>query len=158
MQESTDAVIFHTENRRYCYLHLDQRTPSIGLAGTGNGDILSFTANNTGLAPVVATIVVTPHFENGGTTCDGPAKTFTITVNPTAHVEQPVSQVVCNNESTTAVIFHTETPMVLLPTPGPTNTIDRTCRQMGQWRHTVLHGDQYRSCPCCCNDSCNASF
>ncbi len=44
---------------------------------------------NAGIAPVVATIVVTPHFENGSVTCDGPAKTFTITVNPTAEVNQP---------------------------------------------------------------------
>ena len=38
---------------------------SIGLAASGTGDIASFTATNTGTAPVIATIVVTPHFENG---------------------------------------------------------------------------------------------
>ena len=42
----------------------------------------------------MATIVVTPHFENGAITCDGPAKTITITVNPTAQVIQPAGQVV----------------------------------------------------------------
>ena len=80
--------------------------PSIGLAASGTGDIASFTATNAGTAPVVATIVVTPHFENGTVTCDGPAKTFTITVNPVAEVDQPASQVVCNN-SATAVAFTT---------------------------------------------------
>ena len=56
---------------------------TIGLAASGNGDIPSFTAINNGTAPEVATIVVTPHFSNGGKMCDGPTKTFTITVNPT---------------------------------------------------------------------------
>ena len=73
--------------------------PSIGLAASGTGDIASFTATNTGTAPVVATIVVTPHFENGSVTCDGPTKTFTITVNPTAEVNQPASEVVCNGST-----------------------------------------------------------
>ena len=80
---------------------------SIGLAASGTGDIASFTATNTGTAPVVATIVVTPHFENGSVTCDGPTKTFTITVNPTAEVNQPASEVVCNGATTTAVTFGT---------------------------------------------------
>ena len=65
---------------------------SIGLAASGTGDIASFTATNTGTAPVIATIVVTPHFENGSVTCDGPSKTFTITVNPTAEVNQPAKR------------------------------------------------------------------
>ena len=83
--------------------------PSIGLAASGTGDIASFTATNAGTAPVVATIVVTPHFENGSVTCDGPAKTFTITVNPTAEVNQPTSQVVCNNAPDNSnYLHHTE--------------------------------------------------
>ena len=81
--------------------------PSIGLSATGNGDIPSFVATNAGTAPVVATIIVTPHFTNGGKTCDGPTKTFTITVNPTGEVEQPISQVVCNGENTSTVTFAT---------------------------------------------------
>ncbi len=56
---------------------------------------------------LLATIVVTPHFENGSVTCDGPAKTFTITVNPTAEVEQPVNQVICNGAATATVTFAT---------------------------------------------------
>ena len=47
---------------------------SIGLAASGTGDIASFTATNTGTSPVTAKIVVTPHFENGSVTCDGPIK------------------------------------------------------------------------------------
>jgi len=66
-----------------------------------------FTAINAGTSPVVATIIVTPHFTNGGVTCDGPIKTFTITVNPTGEVDQPASQVVCNGSSTATVTFAT---------------------------------------------------
>jgi len=42
-------------------------------------------------------------------TCDGPTKTFTITVNPTGEVDQPASQVVCNGDNTAAVSFTTVT-------------------------------------------------
>jgi hypothetical protein len=80
---------------------------SIGLGASGTTDIAAFTAANSGIAPVVATITVTPHFDNGGVICVGQSKSFTITVNPTGEVEQPASQVVCNNASTTAVIFTT---------------------------------------------------
>jgi hypothetical protein len=53
-------------------------TPSIGLVASGSGNIASFNAVNTGTAPVVATITVTPS-ANG---CTGTPITFTITVNP----------------------------------------------------------------------------
>jgi hypothetical protein len=58
-------------------------TPSIGLAASGTGDIAAFAAVNTTQTPVVATITVTPSFTNGGVTCTGTPRTFTITVNPT---------------------------------------------------------------------------
>lgn len=56
--------------------------PSIGLSTSGTGDIPSFTGINNGVAPVTATITVTPE-ANG---CNGPSETFTITVNPTPKV------------------------------------------------------------------------
>jgi hypothetical protein len=80
-------------------------TPSIGLAASGTGDIASFTAVNLTTAPVVATIVVTPHFANGGVTCDGPTQTFTITVYPTPTVN-PVSDVAyCDGATTAPIVF-----------------------------------------------------
>ncbi len=82
-------------------------TPAIGLPATGNGNITSFSASNSGSAPVIATIAVTPHFENGTLTCDGPSKSFTITVNPTAEVDQPAGQVLCNGGTSTAINFTT---------------------------------------------------
>jgi hypothetical protein len=77
------------------------------LAATGSGNIPTFTAINAGTSPIVATIIVTPHFTSGGVTCDGPTKIFTIKVNPTGEVDQSASQVVCNGGSTTTVTFTT---------------------------------------------------
>ena len=57
-------------------------TPSIGLGANGSGNIPSFTAINTGLVPVTATITVTPSYTNASITCSGTQRTFTITVNP----------------------------------------------------------------------------
>ncbi len=107
--DNTTTVTFATINTggvtTYTWTN-DQ--PTIGLAASGIGNIPSFTAINNGTAPIVATIIVTPHFSNGGVTCDGPTKTFTITVNPTGEVDQPVSQVVCNGDKT-SVSFTTVT-------------------------------------------------
>ncbi len=82
-------------------------TPSIGLAASGTGNIPVFTAANLGTTSIVATIIVTPNFNNGSVDCSGPTKTFSITVNPTARVNQPSSQVVCNGSTTTLVAFGT---------------------------------------------------
>jgi len=104
----TTQVVFTTGNAggTTTYTWTNDK-PSIGLAADGSGDILTFIAHNTGTEPVVATIVVTPHFTNASVACDGPTKSFTITVNPTGQVNQPASQVVCNNSQTTQVVFTT---------------------------------------------------
>ena len=73
---------------------------SIGLAANGTGNISAFTAINTGTEPVIATIEVTPHFANGGVTCDGPAQTFTLTVNPTPDVSTTSLTTFCSGTST----------------------------------------------------------
>jgi gliding motility-associated-like protein len=66
--------------------------PSIGLAGTGNGNIASFNATNTGSTVQTATVTVTPS-ANG---CTGTPETFTISVNPTfIGVENGV---ICNGD------------------------------------------------------------
>jgi photosystem II stability/assembly factor-like uncharacterized protein len=52
---------------------------AIGLAGSGNGNIGSFAATNTGLIQAIATITVTPSLNS----CAGNPATFTYTVNPT---------------------------------------------------------------------------
>ncbi len=82
-------------------------TPGVGLAASGTGNIPAFAAVNNGTSPVTATITVTPTFTNGGTSCTGPTENFTITVNPTAQVNDPADQTVCNGSNTTAVNFAT---------------------------------------------------
>ena len=52
--------------------------PSIGLPASGTGNIAAFTTINGSIAPVVATIIVTPSVSN----CVGIPDTFFITVNP----------------------------------------------------------------------------
>ncbi len=80
---------------------------TIGLAASGTGTIPAFTAINNGTAPVTATITVTPTFNNGGLSCTGTVRTYTITINPTATVNTVSNQVVCNGSAATAVNFGT---------------------------------------------------
>ncbi len=97
--------------------------PSIGLAAAGTGNIAAFTATNPGTAPVVATITVTPSYTNGGIACVGTPSTFTITVNPSGQVNQPASQVVCNNSPTAPVNFTTTTPGTIFNWTNNTTSI-----------------------------------
>jgi len=80
---------------------------AIGLAASGTGDALDFTATNAGSAPIEAVITVTPYFEFDGKVCDGPAEVFSIIVNPTGQVNDPANQIVCNGASTDEVVFTT---------------------------------------------------
>jgi hypothetical protein len=104
--QTTTAVTFSTINTggttTYAWTN---NTTSIGLAASGTGDIAAFTAINTGTAPVVATITVTPTYTNGGLTFAGVPKTFTITVNPIPTVNAVANQVVCNNSQLASVTF-----------------------------------------------------
>jgi hypothetical protein len=73
---------------------------SIGLAASGSGDILSFTAINTGATTEVATITVTPT-ANG---CVGTPITFTYTVFPIPNVYPISEQILCAGDASTAVV------------------------------------------------------
>jgi large repetitive protein len=70
---------------------------NVGMPGSGTGIIPSFKAINSGSSPVVITITVVPQLVQGPLTCEGPPMKFTITVNPSAQVNNPGSQVICNN-------------------------------------------------------------
>jgi len=74
---------------------------TIGLGASGNGTIASFTATNTGSIQTVANISVKPT----ASTCDGVAKSFKISVNPTPILTQPTDTLVCNNASVLAKTF-----------------------------------------------------
>ena len=69
---------------------------SIGLGATGTGNAPTFTAVNTGTAPAISVITVTPSVG----TCIGTPKSYTITVNPTPSitVNNPTT---CSGVSTT---------------------------------------------------------
>lgn len=66
----------------------------IGLSSTGNGNISSFKATNTGNSPITSVITVTPYIKE----CQGQAKSFSITVNPTPTVDEQEGLTVCNGE------------------------------------------------------------
>ncbi|EGJ99331.1 choice-of-anchor L domain-containing protein [Dysgonomonas gadei] len=77
---------------------------AIGLVASGSGSNLpSFTAVNSGTAPVTATIEVTPKYED----CIGTPLSFTITVNPTAVVKPITNLTVCNNSQVPSIPFET---------------------------------------------------
>lgn len=96
---STAMISFTTTNTTGTTTYSWTNTePSIGLAASGTGNIIApFTGSNSGTAPLVATIVVTPHLTTGGITCDGPSKTFTITVNPLPVAIAPIGLIYCND-------------------------------------------------------------
>ena len=83
---STAAVSFSGTGTSYTWVN---DTTSIGLAASGSGDIGSFNGSNSGTTPVTATITVTPHYTNGGVTCDGSPESFKITVNPFRRWHRP---------------------------------------------------------------------
>jgi hypothetical protein len=101
---STGAVNFSGSVVGTVYSWTNSNT-TIGLGASGSGNILSFTATNSGTTPISGTITVTPSYTNAGVTCTGTPQTFTITVNPTPDVVQPSNQALCNGASTGAVNF-----------------------------------------------------
>ena len=84
---STTAITFSSPVTNTVF-NWTNDNPSIGLAANGTGDISTFTAINTGNAPVTATITVTPSVTDG-ITCTGTPETFTITVNPSPSITGP---------------------------------------------------------------------
>ena len=76
---------------------------NIGLAANGTGNILTFTTATPNNITETATITVTPEIGS----CSGAPETFTITVNPTPIViaTPSTNQVLCEGDSSTAIIF-----------------------------------------------------
>jgi hypothetical protein len=87
-------------------------TQNIGLlTDSGDGDVPDFTARNTTVAPIGAKIMVTPTFNftinEIPSSCPGPSKKYAITIEPTALVDNPENQVVCNGVSNPKTTFTT---------------------------------------------------
>ncbi|MES2798977.1 MAG: PKD-like domain-containing protein [Bacteroidota bacterium] len=97
---ATTAINF-TGNSGLTSYNWTNSTTSIGLAASGSGNIVSFTATNAGALAQTATITVTPVLG----TCTGSAQTFTITVDAVPTVNDPADQVVCAGDPTTTVVF-----------------------------------------------------
>ena len=108
-QDNTTTVVFTTENTGgvTTYSWTNDNT-SIGLTSTGTGTIASFTAINTTTTAQVATIVVTPTFENGGTSNIGSSESFTISVNPTGQINAINDIISCDGTTSGDIIFTTQ--------------------------------------------------
>jgi len=107
-EDITDEIVFVTENTdgATTYSWTNDNT-NIGLAASGDGNIPSFASVNTSFASIVSNITVTPSYTNNGITCVGPSESFTITVDPTAQVEEISSQILCAGETSEAISFAT---------------------------------------------------
>ncbi len=98
--QQSDAILFSGGLTGTVYSWTNNNT-AIGLMAAGTGNINPFTLTNTGTTVLTATITVTPSL-NG---CSGPAKTFTITVNPEATVNTFSNSVLCNTTLQNAITF-----------------------------------------------------
>jgi gliding motility-associated-like protein len=105
-------------------------TPSIGLAANGNTAVPVFTGQNNTANPVTGIITITPSFLGSGVTCQGPVQTFSITVNPTPGITDPLDAVVCNGALAPATNFTgtgtsyswtNNTPSIGIPASGSGN-------------------------------------
>jgi subtilisin-like proprotein convertase family protein len=111
---------------------------AIGLAASGTGNIASFVGTNTTSAPISGTITVTPVFTNGGVTCNGTPRTFTITVNPIPTVNPVASFPVCHN-STAAVAFSGATTGTVYSWTNTTTSIGLAASGTGNISFTALN-------------------
>mgnify|MGYP003775021531 CR=1 FL=1 len=107
--EASGLISFSTVNSggTTTYTWTNSNT-DIGLAGSGSGNILSFTAANTTTAPITGTVTITPIFTNAGKSCSGPTTQFDITVNPRAQVDDPADLTRCNGEGVPEIVFTTQ--------------------------------------------------
>ena len=106
-EDITSLVEFTTNNQGSVTTYSwTNDNPNIGLSTSGLGDLSSFTAINTGTEPIVAIVEVTPSYSDD-INCDGISQTFTITVNPSAQVDAPQDQLVCNGDEL-FVVFSTQ--------------------------------------------------
>ncbi|MEM6319282.1 MAG: 3-coathanger stack domain-containing protein [Bacteroidota bacterium] len=110
--EATAAIAFSSNVTGTLFNWTNDNT-NIGLAASGTGNIASFTATNSTISTISATISVTPYTmrPNGiddsgmGDDCVGTAQTFTISVLPTPDVINLSDTTFCNGEATAAFNF-----------------------------------------------------
>ncbi|PLX17336.1 MAG: hypothetical protein C0599_13860 [Salinivirgaceae bacterium] len=104
--DQTDYVNFVTSNTiGTTIFDWTNDNTSIGLDPSGSDDIPSFTLMNGGNSPITANLQVTPEFSYNGKACAGPPKSFSITANPIAQVNNISDTVFCNGEATGDIVF-----------------------------------------------------
>jgi gliding motility-associated-like protein len=98
---NTNAVAFSGTGTSYTW---NNSNTAIGLAASGTGNIVGFTALNPSNSSIVtSTITITPQFTNNNVTCPGSAETFTITVNPIPVVTALSGSTFCNGTNTNLI-------------------------------------------------------
>ncbi|MFL5754564.1 MAG: PKD-like domain-containing protein [Bacteroidia bacterium] len=97
------AAVNYSSNPAGATVNWTNTNATIGVAASGVGDILSFTALNAGNTAVAGNFSATPTLAG----CTGPPVTFTITVNPIPVLTAVPSQTICATTNTTAINFVT---------------------------------------------------
>ena len=107
--DTTELISFATENTDgVVSFNWTNDNSDTGLTETaGDGDVPVFNAINNTNEPIVSTIVVTPTYSNNEISCPGESKEFTITVNPSAQVNEIQNIEICDGEVTDPIIFET---------------------------------------------------
>jgi len=72
-----------------------------GFISSGNGNIPAQTITNAGTTIDSVVFTITPTASG----CNGPASTFTLVVDPLPNVNLPAGQIICSNETDTAVVL-----------------------------------------------------
>ncbi|MCP9768217.1 hypothetical protein EGI22_09865, partial [Lacihabitans sp. LS3-19] len=82
--ETTTAISFSGSGTSYTWVNDND---AIGLALSGTGDIVGFTATNTTGVPQIAYVTVTPNFTGSSLSCAGVSKSFSISVTDNSTAE-----------------------------------------------------------------------
>ena len=100
----TTAVTFNGSVANTTY-NWTNSIPSIGIPGTGAGNIAAFNALNNGNAAIFAQVTITPTFIQNTVSCPGSPQSYTYQINPTPSVTNPGSQFVCAGANTQLLNF-----------------------------------------------------
>jgi len=106
--DMTAAVIFTTKNTGgITTYNWTNNNPTNELGESGAGNIPSFKSKNSSNSLQVYTITVTPTYKNGGVSCVGASRSFTITICPSAQINRPMSIELCNGAYNPDIAFNT---------------------------------------------------
>ena len=138
--ESTDDIVFATTNTdgTTTYEWTNDNT-DIGLAANGVGDIPSFTVTNDTTSALIATIEVTPTYENNGVICSGNQRPLPLRLI-LAQVEAVIARCYVLENQLMILYLQQRIQTAQLLTSGPTIRI-LAWLQMS-WRHSFIYRDK----------------